>query len=46
MAARARPWREIWTLTACGSLYDVHLVFTPNARGTALTGNNPVKHAG
>lgn len=42
----ARPWREIWTLTACGSLYDVHLVFTPNARGTALTGNNPVKHSG
>jgi hypothetical protein len=42
----SRPWREIWTLSACGTLLDVHLMFTPNARGTALSGSNPVKHAG
>jgi hypothetical protein len=42
----SRPWREIWTVSMCGSLLDVALTFTPNARGTALTGENPVKHAG
>ena len=41
-----RPWREIWTATVCGTLMDIGLTFTPNARGTALTGQNPVKHSG
>ena len=40
-----RAWREVWTLAACGALYDVNLVFTPNAKGTALSGENPVKHS-
>jgi hypothetical protein len=40
----SRPWREVWTMSVCGTLYDVNLAFTPNARGTALTGENPVKH--
>ena len=42
----SRPWREIWTLSACGTLFDINLMFTPNARGTALAGENPVKHPG
>jgi hypothetical protein len=42
----SRPWREVWTISACGALYDVPLRFTPNARGTALAGENPVKHPG
>jgi hypothetical protein len=40
----SRPWRELWTMTACGSEFDIGLTFTPNQRGTALTGQNPVKH--
>jgi hypothetical protein len=40
----SRPWREIWTMSVCGAQYDVALVFTPNPRGTSLTGQNPVKH--
>ena len=40
----SRPWRELWTMTACGNELDIGLIFTPNQRGTALTGQNPVKH--
>jgi hypothetical protein len=40
----SRPWREIWTMSVCGALSDVDLTFTPNAKGTALSGQNPVKH--
>ena len=32
----SRPWRELWTMTACGSEFDIGLIFTPNQRGTAL----------
>jgi hypothetical protein len=39
-----RPWREIWTMSVCGTLYDINLTFTPNAQGTSLSGQNPVKH--
>ena len=40
----SRPWRELWTMAACGQEFDIGLTFTPNQRGTALTGQNPVKH--
>jgi hypothetical protein len=40
----SRPWREVWTVSVCGALSDVNLTFTPNAKGTALSGQNPVKH--
>lgn len=42
----SRPWREIWTVATCNVLSDVSLTFTPNPRGTSLSGQNPVKHAG
>jgi hypothetical protein len=40
----SRPWREVWTVSVCGTLSDIDLTFTPNARGTSLSGQNPVKH--
>ncbi|MEJ1977409.1 MAG: hypothetical protein WDN49_16220 [Acetobacteraceae bacterium] len=38
-----RPWREAWIMSACGTLYSIELLFTPNAQGTRLSGSNPVK---
>jgi hypothetical protein len=32
----ARPWRETWTVWACGKLLDVPVHFTPNDRGTLI----------
>lgn len=40
-----RAWEETWTLSACGTLYDIHLLFTPNTNGTELRGSNPVKRS-
>jgi hypothetical protein len=40
-----RAWEETWTVSACGTLYDIHLLFTPNANGTELRGSNPVKRS-
>lgn len=41
----ARAWREVWTLYACGTSYDIGLTFTPNANGTQLVATNPVKRS-
>ena len=41
----SRAWREIWTLAACGSTYEIGLTFTPNAQGTQLLATNPVKRS-
>jgi hypothetical protein len=40
-----RAWEETWTVSACGTLYDIHLLFAPNANGTELRGSNPVKRS-
>lgn len=40
-----RAWREVWTLFACGGLYDITLTFTPNGQGTQLVASNPVKRS-
>ena len=40
-----RAWREVWTLAACGTLYDLTLTFTPNAQGTQLVATNPTKRS-
>ncbi|HEY0204372.1 MAG TPA: hypothetical protein VGC15_09505 [Acetobacteraceae bacterium] len=40
-----RPWRETWTVAACGTNYTIGLLFTPNAQGTRLSGSNPVKRS-
>ena len=40
-----RTWREIWSLNACGAIYDIQLTFTPNANGTQLVATNPVKRS-
>jgi hypothetical protein len=40
----SRPWRELWTVGVCGAAFDISLTFTPNAQGTSLSGQNPVKH--
>jgi hypothetical protein len=40
-----RAWEETWTVSACGTLYDIHLLFTPNANGTELRGSNPIKRS-
>ena len=40
-----RAWEETWTVSACGTLYDIHLLFTPNATGTELRGSNPIKRS-
>jgi hypothetical protein len=29
-----RPWREVWTVWACGKLVEVPIHFTPNGAGT------------
>jgi hypothetical protein len=34
--ANARPWREVWTVWACGSLVDVVIHFTPDDKGTGI----------
>ena len=41
----SRAWREVWTLFACGSTYEIGLTFTPNAQGTQLLATNPVKRS-
>lgn len=28
------PWTEVWSVEACGTIYSVRVVFTPNAAGT------------
>ena len=42
---QSRAWREVWTLYACGSTYDIELTFTPNSKGMQLVGTNPVKRS-
>jgi hypothetical protein len=32
----ARPWRELWTLWACGRIVEVPLHFVPDEKGTAI----------
>lgn len=41
----SRAWREVWTLFACGSTYEIGLTFSPNANGTQLVATNPVKRS-
>ena len=41
----SRAWREVWTLSACGSTYEITLTFTPNAQGTQLLATNPIKRS-
>lgn len=33
----SRPWKETWTIKACGKSLDVPVNFAPNARGTSIT---------
>lgn len=35
--ARLRPWRETWTVWACGTLIDVPVHFIPGAAGTTIS---------
>lgn len=42
---QSRAWREVWTLYACGSTYEIELTFTPNPKGMQLVGTNPVKRS-
>lgn len=37
--ARARPWTEKWTVSACGVDGVVKMRFTPDAKGTQITAN-------
>ena len=36
-AGRAEPWRETWTLSACGRRYVVPMTFVPDATGTTIS---------
>ncbi|HYM32899.1 MAG TPA: hypothetical protein VEU47_16480 [Candidatus Cybelea sp.] len=36
----ARPWRETWTVWACGKLLDVPVHYLPDATGTGISVSN------
>jgi hypothetical protein len=35
-SALSAPWQEIWSVSACGTVYDIPITFIPDATGTTI----------